>query len=203
MKTITVERARELVKLWTGYFRAIPPSVCLTLMEVESSFRPEAHAVPPPEAIERGADPRGAFGLLQVLPDTAADVVRSIQAAIAGDVARKADGEAPLVPQDVIDCLTVWDREHPECLLREDLGSLIGVAYLDHIAKRFGSGLEKIAGAYHNGPAFMQRFLEQGKAIPDDMPPKGKAYIIRACELWRKYADADPIHTPDAPPATS
>jgi hypothetical protein len=184
---ITVATARAFVHLWRQSFPAAPASVCLTLMEIESSFIPTAHAIPSAEAIARGVPAAGAWGLLQLLPGTAADMVRRCQIAA--------------MPAPVRDAISVWTPDHPECLTHPALGSLLGVAYLDHLAGRFGPGLDKLAAAYHNGPGFLAAFLAAGKSIPEDMPPKGQAYVIRARQVWPKYQHTDDAETPQPTPA--
>lgn len=178
MKAISVATARGWVDLWRETFPRAPASVCLTLMEIESSFRPDAHAVPSAEALARGVHPAGAWGLMQLLQPTALDMARKLS-------------RVPNLPRVAIEALDMWDPRHPECLAAPSLGSLLGVTYLDHLAERFGPDLDRLAGAYHNGPGFMRNFLAAGKRMPEDMPPKGRAYILRARRVWPKYEICD------------
>jgi soluble lytic murein transglycosylase-like protein len=187
-KPISVATARHLVAVWRQTFQLVPASVCMTLMEVESSFIPDAHAQPTPEQIARGAPPAGAWGLLQVLPTTAADMVRDLRA-------------LGTLPREVVDTLALWEPTRPECLATATLGSLVGVAYLNHLAKLYGPELDKLAAAYHNGPGFLRDFLAGGGRIPDDLPPKGRAYVLRARLLWPKYSADD--NPPPAAPAVA
>jgi soluble lytic murein transglycosylase-like protein len=183
VKAISVATARGWIDLWRGIFPGAPASVCLTLMEIESSFRPDAHAVPTAEALARGVPPAGAWGLLQLLPSTAADMVRKVK-------------RTPDLPRVALEALETWDPARPECLTTPSLATLLGVAYLDRLAEKFGPGLEVLAGAFHNGPGFMRDFLEAGKRLPEDMPPKGRAYVLKARQVWPKYQLCD---TPAAP----
>jgi soluble lytic murein transglycosylase-like protein len=167
--------------MWRGFFPLAPASVCLTLMEIESSFRPDAHA-----------PVSGAWGLLQLLPSTAGDMAIRVRRRISlvRDIA---------VPAGVVnptDTLALWDVERPECLSNPALGSLLGVAYLDHLAEMFGPRLELLAAAYHNGPGFLRGFRAAGRKLPEDLPPKGKAYVQRALSLWPKYEADDETPTP-------
>lgn len=173
-KAISLPTARGWVDLWRGILPRAPASVVLTLMDIESSFIPSAHAVPSAEALARGVHPAGAWGLLQLLQPTAADMVKR--------VSRVAN--LPRVAQET---LSTWDPARPQCLTSPALGSLLGVAYLDRLAERFGPELDPLAAAYHNGPGFLRDFFAQGKRIPDDMPPKGRAYVVRARQVWPKY----------------
>jgi soluble lytic murein transglycosylase-like protein len=178
VKPISIATARGWVALWRGCFPRAPASVCLTLMEIESSFIPNAHAAPTADQIARGAHPAGAWGLLQLLHPTAADMVRR--------VSRRAD-----LPRVALETIGMWDPERPECLAAPSLGSLLGVAYLDRLAEKFGPGLDELAAAYHNGPGFLSDFLAMGKRVPDDMPPRGKAYVLRARKVWPKHKLCD------------
>jgi hypothetical protein len=186
---ISFATARGFVALWRETFPLAPASVCMTLMEIESSFNPAAHAIPSTEAIARGVPAAGAWGLLQLLPGTAADMVLRCR--------RLPPPSPPLLRNALAD----WTPDHPECLTLPALGSLLGVAYLDHLAERFGADLDKLAAAYHNGPGFLADFIAQGKTLPDDLPPKGKAYVLRARLIWPKYkhldaTDDDPTPAP-------
>jgi soluble lytic murein transglycosylase-like protein len=188
MNRITEDAARALVRQWCTHLVHVPPSVCLTLMECESSFDADAHA--PPQVDDHHNDPRnsGAWGLLQVLQPTACDMV---------DDLLKAFHPMPL---EMLEALRTWDAHRPACMLAPDLGSLLGCAYLDQLGKMFGTAIENLAPAYHNGPGFMRRFLREGHETPRDLPPKGKAYTIKAMQLVTKYADEDSnVHQADPP----
>jgi soluble lytic murein transglycosylase-like protein len=201
MIAISLDEARALVARWRQILPLAPASVCLTLMEIESSFRPGAHAIPSAEALARGVHPAGAWGLLQLLQPTAADMARRVSR-----ILRDSDPDMPPIPattaRDVAAALDLWDPAQPACLANPSLGSLLGVAYLDTLAERFGPRVDRLAAAYHNGPGFLRDFLADGKALPDDMPPKGKAYVERALALWPKYADDDLTPAP-APAAVA
>lgn len=176
--SLTLNQARAYVAMWRQWFRLAPASVCLTLMEIESSFRPDAIAIR-----------TGARGLLQVLPTTAADMV--------GKVRRRLLSAAPPgAAANPAETLKLWDQQHPECLYNPALGSLLGIVYLDHLAERFGPRLELLAAAYHNGPGFLRAAMEAGKQIPADLPPLGKAYVERALSIWPKYEIEDEAPTP-------
>lgn len=177
MKPLSQATARGWVQVWREIVPRAPASVCLTLMEIESSFRPDAHAPATPEAIARGVHPAGAWGLLQLLQPTANDMVRKLS--------------RMQLPRVAAEALSLWDPAHPRCLTSPALNSLLGVAYLDHLAERFGPGLEVLAGAYHNGPGFMRDHLAAGRRVPEDMPPKGRAYVLRAQRVWPKYQLCD------------
>jgi soluble lytic murein transglycosylase-like protein len=161
-------------------------------MELESSFRPDAHAAPDAEALSRGVPASGAWGLLQLLQPTAADMVIAVRR-------RLGLGARAGVPSPA-DTLTLWDPAHAECLANPALGSLLGVAYLDHLAGKFGPRLDNLAAAYHNGPGYLKAALASGKKIPEDLPPKGKAYVLKARALWPKYSADDADDGTPTPP---
>jgi len=175
---LTLNQARAFVEMWRAWFRLAPASVCLTLMEIESSFRPDAIAIR-----------TGARGLLQVLPLTAADMVAKVRR-------RLMSAPPPAAAANPADTLKLWDAQHPECLFNPALGSLLGIAYLDHLAERFGPRIELLAAAYHNGPGFLHSALKAGKQIPADLPPLGKAYVERALSILPKYEIEDESPTP-------
>lgn len=195
---ITLSQARAFVRMWRAWFPFAPASVCLTLMEIESSFRADAHALPDAATVARGiasgVPASGAWGLLQLLQPTASDMVVRVRRRLKIGPPL-ADGVAS--PGDT---LALWDREHPECLTNPALGSLLGVAYLDQIAQKFGPRIDNIATAYHNGPGFLREARAAGTKIPDGLPPKGKAYVIRALALWPKYAADDVDDGTPTPP---
>lgn len=194
-EALTPKAARDLVARWCAIFPRVPPSMALALMEVESTFRPNAHAKPAKATDPKDVANSGAWGLLQVLQPTAVDMVRKLRR-------MHRDGEG--LPPDVLKVLDRFEASRPVCLLDAELGSLVGVAYLDRLVEVFGAGLTKVAIAYHNGAGFLRSFLEDGQHIPDDLPPKGKEYLARALKAWPKYQDADPVVRPeDEPPATS
>lgn len=186
IRAINLPTARGWVDLWRELFPRAPTSVCLTLMEIESSFIPTAHAVPTPEALARGVHPAGAWGLLQLLQPTAADMVKRAR-------------RVPNLPRVALETLATWDPARPECLTAPSLGSMLGVCYLDRLAERFGPELDPLAAAFHNGPGFLRDFFAAGKKIPGDMPPKGRAYVVRARQVWPKYQLFD---LRSAPPVT-
>lgn len=177
---ITLDQARAFVTMWRAWFRLVPASVCLTLMEIESSFRPDAHAIS-----------TGARGLLQVLPTTAQDMVAKVR--------RRLMSAPPPGAPSPADTLKIWDPGHLECLFNPALGSLLGVVYLDHLAEQFGPRLELLAAAYHNGPGFLRTFIKAGKVMPDDMPRSGLVYVKRARAISVKYLIEDEDATPTPP----
>lgn len=185
IKPISLPTARGWVDLWRGIFPRAPTSVCLTLMDIESTFNPQAHAIPSAEALARGVHPAGAWGLLQLLVPTAADMVKRVQ-------------RTPDLPRVALETIDTWDAARPQCLTSPALNTLLGVCYLDRLAERFGPELDPLAAAYHNGPGFLRDFLAAGKRIPADMPPKGRAYVLRARQVWRRYQLFD-LSGPPAP----
>lgn len=192
MNRITEDDARALVRQWCTYLVHVPPSVCLALMECESSFDADAHAPPhvPPLVLDTRSDPTnsGAWGLLQVLQPTGCDMVDELLR------------EFHPMPPEMLAAVQKWDPHQPACMLDPQLGSLLGVAYLDHLGKMFGTAIENLAAAYHNGPGFLRKFLRDGHETPRDLPPKGKAYTLKAIAMQSRYADEDTsLHQADPP----
>jgi soluble lytic murein transglycosylase-like protein len=107
----------------------LEPSLVLAVMHVESRFYNFA------------VSPVGAIGLMQVMPDTGAELAARIGIDWVG-------------PQSLFD---------PTTNVR------LGVAYLRQLQDRYGS-IPTALAAYNWGPGRIDRRLRQGTALPDQYP---------------------------------
>ncbi len=129
--TPTPKLARALANKWGAVWR-IPPSVVLTIMDIESKFVPLAVNTDDPRAAKSG----GAWGLMQITYKTAPDLVKW---------ARKSKEKNA---REVLE--KKW-HGRPEDLLDPELNVMLGSFYLARLWKEFGN-LEMTAAAYQSGP---------------------------------------------------
>lgn len=108
---------------------ALEPSLVLAVMHVESRFYNFA------------VSPVGAIGLMQVMPETGAELAARM-------------GVDWLGPQSLFDPIT---------------NVRLGVAYLRQLSDRYGS-LSTALAAYNWGPGRIDRRLRLGTALPDQYP---------------------------------
>jgi len=118
-RTIVVEAHRH----------ALEPSLVLAVMHVESRFYNFA------------VSPVGAIGLMQVMPETGAELAARIGI----------------------------DWRGPQSLFDPTTNVTLGVAYLRELSDRYGS-LSTALAAYNWGPGRIDRRLREGTALPDQYP---------------------------------
>jgi soluble lytic murein transglycosylase-like protein len=108
----------------------LEPSLVLAVMHVESRFYNFA------------VSPVGAIGLMQVMPETGAELAARMGIDWVG-------------PQSLFD---------PTTNVR------LGVAYLRQLSDRYGGSISTALAAYNWGPGHIDRRLRQGTALPDQYP---------------------------------
>ena len=118
-RTVVVEALRH----------ALEPSLVLAVMHVESRFYNFA------------VSPVGAIGLMQVMPETGADLAARMGI----------------------------DWVGPQTLFDPTTNVRLGVAYLRELSDRYGS-LSTALAAYNWGPGRIDRRLRLGTALPDQYP---------------------------------
>jgi len=134
--TATVQ---ALAKKW-GPVMDVDPLWIVAHCKVESSMQPLAHN-------ESG----NAYGLMQIKPATAVDIVRLI----------KAEGLSK--DPRVSPVLKNWKSE-PENLFNPELNLMLGAFYLGYLKKKFMTDDHKIvAAAYNQGPGAMRKALREKK----------------------------------------
>lgn len=157
-RTIPLSRPEmeRLSNKWAALFQ-IPSSWIRNIAYVETNWRPWL------------SNPRGnAWGLMQIKPTTAADILRRyskseiIKSPIAKEVLKKWDGTG-------------------ESLLDPDLNTFFGAAYLRLISKRFGNLLDVLAAAYNQGEGAVRNALAKaassGRPFQTFLKPEGRKYI--------------------------
>jgi len=108
---------------------ALEPSLVLAVMHVESRFYNFA------------VSPVGAMGLMQVMPQTGAELAERLGVRWVG----------------------------PQTLFDPTANVQLGVAYLRQLSDRYGS-LETALAAYNWGPGHIDRRLRRGTAMPEQYP---------------------------------
>jgi soluble lytic murein transglycosylase-like protein len=121
----------------------LSPSLILAVIDTESSFRFGV------------VSKAGAVGLMQLLPDTAAEIARMYR---------------------IRSYRTASDLENPAVNLR------LGVAYLAYLRHQFGNSLHTVA-AYNAGPTAFHRRLRGGNFELGALDPYVRVIHLRAREL--------------------
>ena len=154
------ETARALAAKWGKVFD-IPPGWVVSHCYVESTNMPFAYN-------KNG----NAYGIMQIKPGTAGDIVRWLKASkyIAN----------PLVTNT----LKLWHGNGKD-LFNPELNVMFGTFYLRYIKNKFKTNNQKVvAGAYNQGPGAMARALADGElteamneyiALIEDAKKKGYA----------------------------
>lgn len=158
-----------------GASPAVDPYLVAALMHQESRFTPEA------------VSPKGARGLMQLMPGTAARM------------ARRAGHPTP----------RERDLERPEVNIQ------YGMAYLAELTAKYGNATHKVLAAYNAGEDAVARWERRfGDAEPDEFVERityreTRDYVkavMRNYRIYRiLYGDADPaaVITDAAPPVTA
>lgn len=121
--------------------------------------------------------PKGAAGLMQVMPDTARDISR-----------RLGDG---LISADTT------DAQITELLKRPEVGAKYGVTYLHDMLQRYDGDIPAALVAYNAGPARADEWLKTRKSAGDlsGLPAETQAYVPK---VMSRYADLE-----GGPPGTA
>ena len=158
------ETVRALAEKWGPVF-GVEPGWVISHAYVESSNRPLVF------------NPRGnAWGLMQLKPGTAADVVRWMKASGASKDPR------------VKAVLTACWRGQGEDLWNPELNLMLGTFYLGFIKRKlekdFGRGdHEIVAAAYNQGPGAVRKALRSGEFVPSEAM---KHYVAKIAEAEDK-----------------
>lgn len=118
----------------------------------------------------RAESPKGASGVLQVMPGTARDISR-----------RLGDG---LISADTS------DAQVKELLKRPEIGARYGVTYLHDQLQAFGGDIPAALVAYNAGPAVAEKWLRERKSPGDlsGLPAETQAYVPK---VMSRYADLE------------
>lgn len=126
-RTLDHQEKHKVIKLVRALARRyrMNPHLILSVIKVESNFRPYV------------ISNRGAIGLMQLKPDTAAWI-------------------APK-------CGIQWEGE--AMLYKPEKNIRLGVCYLSYLRRKFRGDLEKMLSAYNQGPAKVYSDLADGGAL--------------------------------------
>lgn len=158
--------ARAYAEKWGPVFGA-PVSSLMTLARIESGFRADCAELSA-RALARG----GAYGLVQQTLATA----KGHAAKLAGS--GNADVQRTLAAK--------WHGSARD-LLDPDLNMMLAAYHVGVLTDRYGD-FKLVAAAYHQGTGKVDQMIRDGKAIPSQLPPKGKAYVTRALDVHERYA---------------
>lgn len=132
---------RALAEKWGEIFD-LDPGWIMSHAFVESTMRPLAHNIP-----------GNAWGLLQLKPGTANDIVRWIKAS---DRSKE---------PSVTKTLKLW-HGRGEDLLNPELNTMLGAYYLARLKREFGDDHAIVSAAYNQGPGAARLALRTGKITP-------------------------------------
>jgi len=135
-----------------GALYGVSPELIAAVIKAESSFEP------------RALSKAGAYGLMQVIPDTWRFVNR--QALI---------------------CLGRHEGEcSSACFYNPELNIAIGTCYLSQLAKRYDGNREWAVAAYNAGPGAVDKY--------GGIPPYAEttAYVVRVVDYWYQISEQLP-----------
>lgn len=158
------ELARALAEKW-GRIWGVPSGFVLTIMKIESAFRPGVS-----NTNERAMKLGGAWGLMAMTLTTARGLVPQVQQAAAG--------KDQITKTHVAAALSHWNNSG-QSLLDPELNTCLGAFFLAKLYREFKT-LRLVAAAYHQGAGKVRQLQATSKAIPAALPPLGREYVARA-----------------------
>lgn len=150
MKDLPEFKAERLSRLIVRLSREhnIPARLILSVMKVESNFQPWA------------VSPKGALGLMQLMPETGAWVAARYGMR--------------------------WDG--PATLLDEEMNTIMGVRYLSYLKDKYSGDLRKMLSAYNRGPAAVDLDVSNGRNFTTDYYKKIKEYLPKFAAREQKQS---------------
>ena len=150
-----VTQAKALVQKWIKVFPRVELGWAMAIIGNESRFNPDAKNLTSPGDVARG----GAWGYMQMTLKTAQGVAGQLQV---------------LNNAAVFPVLRTWDKTGPG-LLNPNLNIMMGVGYLDQLAKSLGDNARAnprlVVAAYNRGLGGVKAMLAKG------LPMDGLAYV--------------------------
>jgi soluble lytic murein transglycosylase len=134
--------AKALVDKWYAVLTRVPAATVLAVMSHESGFNPSAMNLTGKD-LDRG----GAYGLMQMTAATASEVVKTL---------------AGIKLPAVVATLQKYDPSAPRSLLDPDVNVLLGMGYLNLLAKGFNNDLDMVVAAYNRGRKGAESVLAKG-----------------------------------------
>jgi soluble lytic murein transglycosylase len=141
MRDVPVEKNRRLSRVIARNSRKyeIPSGLILSVIRVESNFQPWA------------VSPKGALGLMQVMPETGEWIARRYDMHWAG----------------------------PVTLLDEEANLNMGIRYLAYLKDKYSGDLRKMLSAYNRGPAKVDEDVSVGRSFTQNYYEKVRQYLPR------------------------
>lgn len=158
--------ARTLANKW-GAIWGVPAGFVLTIMKIESSFRPGLF-----NTNDRAMKLGGAWGLMAMTLSTGKGLAPQIQAAAAAPTFNA-------VNRAHVAAALARFNGTGQSLLDADTNACFGAFFLAKLYREFRT-LDLVAAAYHQGAGKVREMLKTKKAIPEQLPPFGKEYVARA-----------------------
>jgi len=158
--------ARTLANKW-GAVWGVPAGFLLTIMKIESSFRPGLF-----NTNERAMKLGGAWGLMAMTLSTAKGLEPQIRAAAAAQTTSAVNRAHILAAVGRF-------NGTGQSLLDADTNACFGSFFLAKLYREFKT-LDLVAAAYHQGAGKVREMQKAKKAIPEQLPPFGKEYVARA-----------------------
>ena len=155
---------QELANKWGPVF-AVPASTIMSIAQIESGYKPDTvnwslNSIPL----------GGAWGPLQMTKSTADDWAKILSGHSNAQVRERAarwKGDGQLLIDDL------------------DFAVMMSAAMLGKLTKQFGD-FKLVAGAYHQGAGKIAQMVRDKLRVPQDLPPKGKAYVTAALKTQGK-----------------
>ncbi len=157
----------------TRWAKAFPQgadlSTILAVMRRESSY----DASLPPNMDERAAKRGGAWGLMGMTAETAAEL-SSAAMRLPPTKTPWTNTAAPLVT-------SVFQKIRgvglPSVLSDPDVNTFLGVLYLNRLVRTFGNDPALVVAAYHSGPGPALKAVREGRFVAEFLGPHGKEYL--------------------------
>lgn len=131
---------------------SVDPFLVAAVIDSESSWNPNAESS------------QGAMGLMQLLPETAEDMVRL----------------------GVVD----GDRFDPDDLLDPETNIEFGCAYLGYLIDYFHGSTDRAIAAYNAGLSNVNDWAQESTSLHNAITfPETQAYLIRVNNAWSRYRE--------------
>jgi hypothetical protein len=160
-----IGQARLLITAWSKVYQYATYELGMVIAGIESDYEPTTVNLS-----ERAMQGNGAWGMMQVLLDTAIGEFPKIRA-------------DPRTSPDAKEVLKSFNGTG-KSLLDPALGTLFGMFYLDGLGKKFKGDFDLVVAAYQQGPARIQKALAEGKSkeqiLTEIVGPHGREYVAMA-----------------------
>ncbi len=132
---------KSIVDYWTGILNRVRSPVVLAIASHESGFNPSAL-----NDTGKDADRGNAWGIMQITADTVPGVIKELTAT-----------KNPLI----LTTLKKYDAKNPHSLLDPNLNVLLGIGYLNILAKAFNNDSDMVIAGYNRGRSGAEELLKR------------------------------------------